>query len=132
MSDPKVFISYSHEDAEWASKFAEALREHGIDVWLDTWRVHAGESLRDAVETGLRNSDAIVAILSSSNARRPSVLFEVGVALGTGKRLIPIVPEDLERSAIPFEIRSRRYLIKAAPDEAAREVAQALKVVEAA
>ncbi len=127
MSEPKVFISYSHDDAEWVRKFAEALRDQSIDVWLDVWQVHAGDSLSDAVEAGLRGSDAIVAILSAASARRPNTLFELGVALGMGKRLIPIVPADLDRSIVPFELRARRYLTKGAPAEAAREVADALR-----
>ena len=127
MSQPKVFISYSHDDAEWTRRFAEALRAQSVDVWLDQWQVHAGEPLRDAIEAGLRSSDAIVAILSPTNAQRPSVLFELGVALGTGKILIPIVPADVDNAAIPFGLRTRRYLTKGAPDEAAREVAVALK-----
>ena len=127
MSDPKVFISYSHDDAEWARKFAEALRDQSVDVWFDAWRVHAGDSLRDALETGLRGSDAIVSILSVANAQWPSTLFELGAALGMGKRLIPIVPADLDSSVIPHELRTRRYLIKGAPAEAAREVAEALR-----
>ena len=127
MNDPKVFISYSHDDAEWVGKFAEALRDQRIEVWLDTWQLHPGDSLLDALEEGLRGSDAIVAILSAANARRPNTLFELGVALGTGKRLIPIVPEDLDSSVIPFELRKRRYLTKGAPDQAAREVAEALR-----
>ena len=127
MTEPKVFISYSHDDSEWVGKFAEALREQRVDVWLDTWKVHAGDSLTDAVEAGLRGSDAIVAILSSTNTRRPNTLFELGVALGAGKRLISIVPADLDKSLIPFEFRRRRYLTKGAPVDAAREVAAALR-----
>ncbi len=127
MNEPKVFISYSHDDAEWVRRFAEALRERSVGVWLDTWQVDAGEPLRDAIEAGLRSSDAIVSVLTRANAQRPNVLFELGVALGMGKRLIPIVPEDLDNSDIPFWLRTRRYLTKGAPDEAAREVAEALK-----
>jgi predicted nucleotide-binding protein len=127
MSEPKVFISYSRDDAEWARKFAEALREQHVEVWLDTWKLHLGDSLLDALEAGLRGSDAIVAILSETNAQRPNTFFELGVALGTGKRLIPIVPEDLDRSFIPFELRSRLYLTKGAPAEAARQVAETLR-----
>jgi len=55
------------------------------------------------------------------------MLFELGVALGAGKLLIPIIPAELEGSSIPFGLRNRRYLTKGAPDEAAREVAEALK-----
>jgi nucleoside 2-deoxyribosyltransferase len=129
MSEPKVFISYSHEDNddEWVRRFAEALREQSVDVWYDAERVKWGDSFPDALEAGLRGSDAIVAILSRANAWQPSVLFELGVALAGGKRLIPIVPADLESSAIPAELRRRRYLTKGAPDEAAREVAETLR-----
>jgi len=127
MSDPKVFISYSHDDDEWVRRFAEALREQSVDAWYDAEQVKWGDSLPDAIEAGLRGSDAIVAILSRANAWQPRVLFELGVALAGGKRLIPIVPADLESSAIPAEFRRRRYLTKGAPDEAAREVAETLK-----
>jgi hypothetical protein len=131
MSEPKVFISYSQDDADWVRRFAEALREQSVDVWLDAWQVHAGDSFRDALEAGLRGSDAIVAILSPGNVRRPETLFELGVALGTGKRLIPIVPADLDTAVIPFVLRTRRYLTKGAPADAAREVAEAVGSVAA-
>jgi hypothetical protein len=127
MSEPKVFISYSRDDADWASEFAEALRDQRVDVWLDKWQLHAGDSLSDALEEGLRGSDAIVAILSETNAKRPNTFFEFGVALGMGKRLIPIVPEDMDRSFIPFELRSRVSVTKSAPAETARQVAEALR-----
>jgi len=127
MNEPKVSISYSHEDAEWVRRFAEALREQNVNVWLDEWQVTAGEPLREAIEAGLRSSDAIVSVLTRANAQRPNVLFVLGVALGKGKLLIPIIPPDLESSATPFELRTRRYLMKGAPDDAARGVAEAVK-----
>lgn len=127
MNDPIVFISYSHDDAEWTRRFAGALRDQSVNVWLDAWQIHAGEPLREAIEAGLRNSDAIVSIISPDNVQRPSVLFELGAALGMGKRMIPIVPAGLHNSVIPFELRNRRFITKGAPDEVARAVADALK-----
>lgn len=129
MSESKVFISYAHDanEDEWVRRFAEALREQSVEVWYDVERVKWGERFTDAIEAGLRDSDAIVAILSRANAWQPSVLFDLGVAIAGGKRLIPIVPADLESSAIPAEFRRRRYLTKGAPDEAAREVAETLR-----
>ena len=127
MNEPKVFISYSHDDAEWVRRFAEALRQQNVNVWLDEWQVSVGDPLREAIEAGLRSSDAIVSVLTPADARRPNVLFELGVALGMGKPLIAIIPPELDTSAIPFELRTRRYLTKGAPDEAAREVAEAVK-----
>jgi nucleoside 2-deoxyribosyltransferase len=129
MNEPKVFISYSHDhdEVEWVRQFAEALRTRRVNVWWDAWEVAVGERLSEAIEAGLRDSDAIVAVLSQTRSQRPDLLFELGAALGMGKRLIPIVPEDLEKSSLPFAWRSRRYVHKGAPDEAAREVAEALR-----
>jgi predicted nucleotide-binding protein len=127
MSARKIFISYSHDDTDWVRAFAEALRHERIEVWLDQWEVKLGESLRDALEAGLRQSDAIVAVVSRSNARNPNIFFELGVALGMGKRLIPVVSKDLETSSIPFDLRARRYITKGSPEETARQVASAVR-----
>ncbi len=75
----------------------------------------------------MRASDAIVAILSPQNVDRPNLMFELGLALGTGKRLIPVVSEEVEGSMIPFDLRTRRWLAQRSPVETAREVAAALK-----
>lgn len=126
MKAHKVFISYSYEDSEWVRAFAEALRQQKMDVWLDQWSVAPGESLRSAIEVGLRESDAIIAVVSRSNARNPNVFFELGVALGMGKRLIPIISADLETALIPFDLRVRRYLTMGRPDDIAKKVVSAV------
>ena len=73
------------------------------------------EPLREAIEAGLRSSDAIVSVLTRSNTQRPNVLFELGVALGMGKPLIPIIPPDVEighsirtpHASVSYERRTR-------------------------
>jgi nucleoside 2-deoxyribosyltransferase len=127
MNSPRVFISYSHRDADWVKKFAKSLSDLQVDVWLDDWRVAPGDDIRDALEQGLRRSDAIVAVLSHGDEARPNVFFELGVALGMGKRLIPIVARDVDTAKIPFDVRARRFLLRDAPDETAQKVASALK-----
>ena len=126
MSRPNVFISYSHEDSEWVRQFAKALKDLDVAVWFDEWQIKAGDPLRDAIEKGLRDSDAIVAVLSATNILRPNVFFGLGVALGMGKRLIPILSRDLNEQQIPFDVRSRRCLKQESPEETAREVAAAV------
>ena len=126
MSNPQVFISYSHGDAAWARSFAEALKQRGIRVWLDQFQIAAGESLRDALETGLRESDVFVALVDPGSALKPNFFFELGAAIGMGKRVVPIVPRELESSPLPLELRSRRYLMKDSPEDTAEELAHAL------
>ena len=127
MSEPKVFISHSRGDSEWVRQFAEALRKQDVDVWIDEWQIKPGDLLQEKIEDGLRSSDAIVSVLTRSNAQSPDVAFEFGAAIGMGKRFIPIISADVETAAIPPAYRRRRYLTLGEPEEAAREVAQALK-----
>jgi hypothetical protein len=126
MSNPQVFISYSKGDAEWARSFAEALKQRGVRVWLDQFQIAAGESLRDALERGLRESDVFVALIDPGSSLRPNFFFELGAAIGMGKRVVSIVPRDLEGSTLPLELRSRRYLMKDSPENTAEELAHAI------
>lgn len=127
MNEPKVFISYSHDDVDWVRRFAEALQAQKVQVWWVASPTTSSESLLDELEAGLRGSDAIVSVLTQAGAQNPNVLVELGFAMSTGKPLIPIIPADLERSRIPFNFQKRPYLTKGAPDVAAREVAEAVK-----
>lgn len=124
---PKIFISFSLEDSAWVRLFAEALKDLDVAVWFDEWQINAGDHLQDAIEQGLRDSDAIVAVLSAANILRPNVFFELGAALGMRKRIIPILSQDVKESQLPFDVRARRYLKQKSPEEAAREVAAAVK-----
>jgi hypothetical protein len=124
-----VFISYSHgeESAGWAMQFAEALRDSGVNVWLDRWNLELGQSFADAIETALRDCDTLVAIMSRAGIRDRSVLFEIGSALGAEKRLVLIVPPDVERAEIPYDLHRHRYFLAGDPEATAREVAEVLK-----
>lgn len=129
MSTPRVFISYSHKDPDsnWITEFVSALQKQNVDVWFDKAKPRPGDSWHEALEKGLRESDAIVVLLSPSNAANPNIFFEFGLAIGTGKRLIPVIDEQVDPAAIPSEVRTRRYLIKRSPDETAQQVASAVK-----
>lgn len=83
---PKVFISHSARDADWARSFAEALKERGVHVWFDEFDVRPGESLRDALESGLRHSDVLVALLDPES--KPALFFELGAAISMEKNRI--------------------------------------------
>ena len=43
MAKPKIFVSYSHKEADWAKEFAQALSQRGLRVWIDQLAVKAGD-----------------------------------------------------------------------------------------
>ncbi len=122
----RVFISYSHDDSVWARKFAQILSNHGVDVWFDDFVVQPGENLREAIESGLRESDIVVALIDSKSSNRPALFFELGAAIGLGKRVVAIVPKDFDSSDLPQSIRLRRYLLKDSPEKTAGELLSAI------
>src|ERR1022692_1488506 len=91
MDKPKVFISHSALDADWARSFAQALKQRGVTVWFDEFDVHPGESLRDALESGLRGSDVFVALLDAEYPAKPALFFELGASFERGEKLRALV-----------------------------------------
>jgi hypothetical protein len=127
MSEQSVFISYSHQDRQrdWLHAFATALRDRDVNVWLDDWEVKPGDRIVDAVDTALRASDVIIAVISGAPFDYPNVYFELGVALGSNKRLILVV-DPSSADSIPVDLRQRRWIALQEPEETAREVAEAI------
>jgi hypothetical protein len=126
MTTPQVFISYTGSDADWARSFAEALKQRGIRVWLDQFQIAAGDPLREALEAGLRESDVLVTLIDPGSSLKPNLFFELGAAIGMGKRVVAIVPREVDTSKLPFELRSRRYLLRDSPEDTAEQLAHDL------
>jgi len=126
MDKPRVFISYSALDVEWARSFAHALQERGMPVWFDEFDVHPGESIREALESGLRGSDVLVALLDPASPAKPTLCFELGAAIGMGKRVVSIVPKGTDPGNLPLNVRMRRYLVRDSPEHTAEELSNAL------
>jgi nucleoside 2-deoxyribosyltransferase len=127
MEKRRVFISHSARDADWARSFAQALKERGVTVWFDEFDVQPGESVRDALEAGLRSSDVLVALLDAESPSKPNLFFELGAAIGMGKRVVAIVPKDLDPNVLPLDVRLRRYLIRDTPEQTAEELSNTLQ-----
>ena len=116
-----VFISHASSDQDWAKAFAESLRQHGQQVWLDREALSAGDSIQHQIETRLRESNIIVLLWNPNSLHRSNLFFEIGAAMGMGKAVVPVLSQDMDLSTLPPALRARQYLIKGSPEATAEQ-----------
>jgi hypothetical protein len=63
----KVFISYNHQDTAAARRLRDALNASNLDVSMDVDSMIPGEQIRDFIKRSIRESDAVVSILSAQS-----------------------------------------------------------------
>ena len=72
----RVFISYNHEDAAIARRLRDALAASGLDVSLDVDSMAPGERIQDFIERSIRDSDAVISIVSTDSLLSSWVAIE--------------------------------------------------------
>jgi hypothetical protein len=122
MTKPKIFLSHSHADHAWVRSFAEALQGGGATVWLDEWDLRPEDLSLAPLERALRGSDIVACVITPEGARLPNFWFELGAAVGMGKRFVPIISGDFDASALPHSLHVRQFLRRTSPEETARRL----------
>jgi hypothetical protein len=98
LSNPKwdAFICHASEDkGQVVRALAENLTKSGLNVWYDQFTLKVGDSLRRKIDSGLRNSDFGIVILSKNFFLKnwPQVeldgLYARAIA-GTRKVILPV------------------------------------------
>jgi TIR domain. len=106
---PKVFVSHASEDKDrFVRRFAERLRERGIDAWVDEWEIYPGDSLVDKIfEEGLKAASVVIVVVSRFSVDKPWVREELNAGvvkrINRGGRLIPVV---LDATDVPEVLKS--------------------------
>lgn len=130
----KVFISYACEDKEIARKLSRSLEEAGFEVWLDENNILPGDNWAEKVSQALKESQAMVVLVSPAAMDSKWVRHEIEFALGAKEysgRLVPVFvgsPDRIPRDRLPWILRRLRgiELTDQAEDETLREVAEIL------
>lgn len=105
---PTVFISYSHQDDDFAHRLIHDLQERGHAVWIDTMSIKGGDAWVRSIADGIRNSYAFVTIISPpANASR-WVLREYLLAENLRKPIYPVLGATAE---IPFQMIDRQVIM---------------------
>ena len=100
-----IFISYSHQDAEYAHALAEHLQSMGFAVWIDD-RIDYGSQWPREIQKHLDSCDAFILIMSPRSFASEWVLSELQRAK---RKAIPVFPLLLEGDETWLSVESTQY-----------------------
>lgn len=92
---PTVFVSYSHDDKEFAERLIRDLQAAGHAIWIDVSRLKGGDVWIRAISEGIINSYAFVVVATERSLGSSWVQDEITWAKQRGKLIIPLLLEDV-------------------------------------
>ena len=106
-----VFISYNHNDGEFAERLALELIRRDIKVWKDSWRIGVGDSLIQKVQDGLEGARFFCVIFSKNSLGSEWVKREItaGLLREIEERKVMILPIVVDDSRLPLLLRDKLY-----------------------
>jgi hypothetical protein len=130
-----IFVSHSHSDNAWCRAFVTALRARGADVWYDEQNLGFG-TLRSTIEHEMQLRPVFITIFSPASVVSKWVGREMDAAIylqdkQSERVILPVVAvkSDIPPLWVSFKRICGPDDGPLAPEEAAVEVARALKIV---
>jgi hypothetical protein len=131
----KVFLSHSFKDTELAKRIADFLRNEGFEVW-DNSQILPGENWAEQAGEALKNSDAMVVLITPDSVKSSQITYELGYALGNKDykgRLVPVVSDtpqkQVKKKDVPWVLNGfeQVHLTGKNKNKALKEISQALR-----
>lgn len=104
---PRIFVSYSHVDRPLVAPVVEVLRASENYVFFDSDSIRPGKKWREELEAAIANSDKIMVFWCEHSEASIEVGKEIGIALGRGKDLLPLL---LDSTALPPRLGEYQYI----------------------
>jgi hypothetical protein len=105
MSQPRIFVSYSHEDDAFARRLVNDLQQAGAEVWFDVSGINYGDFIQRLNEA-LGQCEWLVLVLTPSAVASRFVQMEVNAALLRVEQkymraVIPVLAAPCPPNSIP-------------------------------
>jgi hypothetical protein len=134
----KVYISYAHSDEKIAKLVATQLRHTGLEVWEASNEILPGDNWADKIAQGLKESEAMVVLLTPVSIKSSWVNREIEYALGTkeySNRLIPVLIDphkSIKQDDLPWILKHLIFidLSEYEKEEGIKKIAEVLLKVE--
>ena len=85
------FISHAHEDGDFAELLQARLEKEGYEGWIDNERLKVGMDWRMEIDQTIKESAAVLVVMSPQAKESEYVTYEWAFAWGVGVTVIPIM-----------------------------------------
>lgn len=107
-----LFISHSSLDKPIIVRLAFELERAGFSVWLDEWRIRAGDCIVSAVERALTDCRFVILTLSPQAVASGWVdrEWKAKYWLEVEEQRVRVLPVLIEECEVPLLLRTKRYV----------------------
>ena len=105
-----LFVSYSRRDSDFVRRLCEALAAHGKDVWLDTETIADAEVFPEAIRRAIEECETFLFVITPASVESAYCEQEVDYAGELGKRIVPVLREQVGDGVLPIAIRDRNWI----------------------
>jgi hypothetical protein len=116
MKQPAIFISYSHRDTDFVSKFAQDLRSQVGSIWIDSENIVPGQYWDDEIEKGISEANVVLAMLSANTLSSPNCKDEYDAASRWTKPVIPVLIEEFDTNKLLWVRIGRKQWVDLSKD----------------
>lgn len=103
----RCFISYAHDDSDFAIKLGADLRNAHVKTWRDAENIPAGSNWDREVEKALLRSSHVLLVATSRSVASENVMDELSVAMNHHKVVIPLIVETCD---LPMRVHRAQWV----------------------
>ena len=107
MVDKHVFVSYKHEDRDFAENLIHRVEKADFKTWADSNHLQAGEDWRAEIDQAIKNAFALIVIMTPEAKASEYVTYEWAFAWGAGVKVIPVT---LKSTPLHPRLETLQYL----------------------
>ena len=95
---PKVFLSHSHRDSQFALTVKSRLTNLGAIVLSLDEAISVGESIAGRMKSLIQEADVLLVVISPASLRSEWIHMEIGAAWALNKRVVTVLTPGVEPS----------------------------------
>lgn len=113
MSPLQLFISHSSKDRDWVDLVVKRIESAGFSAYVAEYDiVQIGQPLNSKIQTAIKESAAVVVLLTENAASSAIVREEIGFSFGLNKLVISLVtPAIAQNPAALGMLNGREYIL---------------------